>query len=198
MLTAQPLTSRKLDYGPESPVPIFQHEGEFAALLDFYVERNPKRVLEVGTFHGGTLYHWLKNAARNATIISIDSYAVGVDNRELYGEWVPQGVTLRALCGDSQDVELALEAWRSGPFDWIFIDAGHYYHEVKADWETYRKMVADDGVIVLHDILPPSSAHPEIEVNRLWREIQAEGLVTQELIADPGTDWGGLGIVYVG
>ena len=24
----------------------------------------PKRVLEIGTYHGGTLYHWLKNASR--------------------------------------------------------------------------------------------------------------------------------------
>jgi predicted O-methyltransferase YrrM len=189
--------NRCLDYGPPAPVPVFQHVWELSRLLDLYKQRKPKRVLEVGTYHGGTLYHWLQNAVKGAMVISLDSYAVGVDNRAMYPDWTPGGVTLHALCGDSHATETALEVGRFGPFDWIFIDAGHYYNEVEKDWDIYGQMAAEGAVVVLHDISPPHPNHPEIEVNKLWREIQARGYVTQELIASPTQDWGGLGIVYL-
>lgn len=189
--------NRCLDYGPKAPVDVFQHEWELSRLIDLYVQRRPKRVLEVGTYHGGTLYHWLQNATRNTTVVSVDSYAVGVDNRSLYPDWVPYGVTLRTICGDCHDPQTALDAWLSGPFDWIFIDAGHYYNEVERDWDIYGQMAAEGAVVAFHDILPPSAEHPEIEVNRLWREIQARGYVTQELIASPDASWGGVGLVYL-
>ncbi len=198
-LTDIPLTkNRSREYGPPAPVPILQWEFEFSSLLDLYKQRRPKRVLEVGTYHGGTLYHWLKNAAKNATVVSVDSYAAGVDNRSLYTEWTPPGVTLRVLCGDSHDPQIGLDAWLSGPFDWIFIDASHYYKDVLRDWDIYRQMAAPDGVLVLHDIEPQTEIYPEIQVNQLWREIQREGYVTQELIAAGDIPGCGIGIVYLG
>ncbi|HEU5087771.1 MAG TPA: class I SAM-dependent methyltransferase, partial [Roseiflexaceae bacterium] len=81
-----------------------------------------------------------------------------------------------------------------GPFDWIVIDAGHYAHEVQADWERYAPMAAPGGVIALHDILP--AAVDWIQVDQVWATIQAEGYVTQELIASRTVDWGGWGLVY--
>jgi len=197
-LTDLPLhKTRCLDYGPKAPVAVFQHIWELTALLDLYKQRKPKRVLEIGTYHGGTLYHWLQNAAKGATIVSVDSYAVGVDNRDLYLDWTPPNIKLVALCGDSHAPDTGLEVWRYGPFDWIFIDAGHYYAEVAKDWDIYSQMAAPGAVVAFHDISPPHPNHPEIEVQKLWREIQAQGYVTQELIASPTQDWGGIGLVYL-
>jgi len=190
--------NRSRSFGPAAPVEILQWEFEFENLLDLYVQRRPKRVLEIGTYHGGTLYHWLKNATRDTTVVSVDSYAAGVDNRRLYDAWTPPGVTLKVLCGDCHSDEIALEAKLAGPFDWIFIDADHYYESVKRDWETYRPMAADDGVIVLHDVEPQTEIYPEIQVNQLWREIQREGYVTQELVAAGDVPGCGIGIVYLG
>lgn len=190
--------NRPCIFGPPAPVEILQREWEFERLLDLYRARKPKRVLEVGTYHGGTLYHWLQNATKGANVVSIDSYVTGIDNRHLYAGWVPTGVTLRILSGDSHDPEIGMETWRNSPFDWTFIDAGHYYNEVERDWDIYRQMAADDGVIVLHDIVPQSDVRPEIEVDRLWAEIQAEGYVTQELVANASGKWCGIGIVYLG
>ena len=48
-------------YGPPTPVPIFQWEKEFEVLLELYRRETPERVLEIGTYHGGTLFHWLRN-----------------------------------------------------------------------------------------------------------------------------------------
>jgi len=69
----------------DTPVPVLQNQSELAELIALYRDRKPKRTLEVGTYHGGTLYHWLRHAPRGATVVSVDSYTVpGVDNRHLY------------------------------------------------------------------------------------------------------------------
>ena len=183
-------------YGPETPVSIFQWEPEFQVALDLYQRVQPETVLEVGTYHGGTLYHWLRNAAPGARIVSLDSYAVGVDNRHLYDEWVPEGVSLTVLEGDSNSADTAERVAEHGPFEWAFIDAGHYYHEVKEDWLLYGPMVADGGVALFHDILPPSAEHPEIEVARLWEEIKLEHNCL-EIVADREASWGGIGVVQL-
>lgn len=184
-------------YGPPTPVPIFQWESEFEPLLEMYRRRRPTTVLEVGTFHGGTLYHWLKNAAPGTKIVTVDSYLVGIDNRKLYPGWTPAGVILDVIEGDSSDGDIIEQVRESAPFDWVFIDAGHFYAEVAADWHNYKTMVLSGGVVIFHDILPPSRSWPIIEVNWLWREIKREGLKTEEIIDDPEAEWGGLGIVYL-
>src|SRR3990167_10103182 len=120
------------DYGPAAPVQIFQHEAEFSALLDLYRERKPRRVLEIGSYHGGTLYHWLTNAQPGAFVVSLDTYTAA-DNRHLYAGWVPDEVTLRVVRGDSRDALIVETVRDFAPYDWLFIDAGHWYPEVKSD-----------------------------------------------------------------
>jgi len=183
-------------YGPPTPVPVFQWESEFNTVLDLYRRLEPEKVLEVGTYHGGTLYHWMNAAAVECQVVTLDSYAVGVDNRHLYRDWCPPHVDLVVLQGDSRDPSTVGEVEAYGPYDWAFIDAGHYYGEVKADWENYGPMVKSPGVVVFHDILPPTRAHPEIEVARLWEEIKRDHL-TLEIVESRAAEWGGLGVVLL-
>ena len=181
-------------YGPPTPVPIFQWSSEFETLLELYRRFSPRQVLEIGTYHGGTLYHWLTNA-QPELVVTVDSYAVGVDNRHLYDEWVPSLTELHVIEGDSRDPAVREQVAAISPsFDWVFIDAGHYYAEVKSDWETFRPLAR--RVVVLHDILPPTQAHPEIEVAYLWNEIKQTHR-TLEIVENRGAEWGGLGVVLV-
>jgi predicted O-methyltransferase YrrM len=191
------LAEQRTGYGPPAPVEIFQWAAEFAQLLDLYRERAPERVLEVGTYHGGTLYHWLTNARPGATVVTLDSYAVGVDNRHLYDGWCPPDVTVIALEGDSNQLATAERVGQYAPFGWVWIDAGHRYDQVKRDWDLYGPMCEPGGIVAFHDILPASRAHPEIEVSRLWQEIWAVGYETSEIIADPNASWGGIGLVHL-
>lgn len=180
--------------GPPAPVPILQWEAEFQVLLELYRRLDPANVLEVGTYHGGTLYHWLQNTRRpGAKIVSLDSYAVGVDNRHLYDDWTPDHLKLVVLAGDSHDEETIARVWKHGPFDFVMIDAGHYYKEVKQDWERYGAMVKQGGLVCLHDILT-HPAWPSIEVGRLWEEIKKDHW-TLEIVADRDAEWGGVGVV---
>ena len=183
------------EYGPPTPVPIFQHHKEFSDLLALYRSRSPKRVLEVGTYHGGTLYHWLQNAAKGATIVSLDTYTAA-DNRHLYEEWTRDDVKLHVIQGDSRTPKAIHKVAKHAPFNWIFIDADHEYESVKADWENYGKMASSSSVVCFHDILDNKSAHPEIDVQRLWRKIQEE-YKTEEIINDTNAVWGGIGIAFI-
>lgn len=181
-------------YGPPTPVPIFQWEKEFSVLLELYRRIKPRRVLEVGTYHGGTLYHWLQHARKGARIVSLDSYAVGVDNRHLYEKWTREDINLEVVEGDCHAVEVIDFVRTFGPYDWVFIDAGHYLNEVTEDWANYGPMVRPGGWAIFHDILPPNDVHPEIEVAHLWKKIRKDHL-TLEIINDTNATWGGIGIV---
>ena len=70
------------------------------------------------------------------------------------------------------------------------------YQAVKDDWDNYGPMCAPGGCVLFHDILPPTQAHPEIEVAHLWEEIRKTHR-TLEIVADRGAEWGGIGVVLV-
>lgn len=180
----------------ETPVPILQHKAEFDGLLALYQQERPSRTLEVGTYHGGSLFHWLQHSPAGGLVVSVDSYAAGVDNRHLYSGWTPPGVTLDVIAGDSRDPWTIGRVRHWAPYDFAFIDAGHYYPEVLADWETYAALVRPGGLVAFHDILT-HPAHPEIEVGRLWAEIRDGGYDTSEIVAYPDAEWGGIGVVRV-
>ena len=171
-----------------SAVPCLQREVEFTQLLDLYRERKPMSVLEIGTYYGGTLYHWLQNAQPGALVVSVDSYATEVDNSHLYGDWIPEDVTLMPVRGNTHNpVTRERVMNRCESYEWVFIDAGHLYEEVKADWLNYGSL--STGVVCFHDINYP-------EVARLWAEIKTEH-ETREIVFDPTEEWHGIGVVFV-
>lgn len=182
-----------LAFGPEAPVQICQIEMEFARLLDIYRDMKPRRVLEIGTASGGTLYHWLKAAQPNATVVTVDlpdpEYPL---DRLLCHGWAPKGVELVMVSGDSHDPETQLQVMEHAPYDWLFIDGSHEYEQAKADWNDYAAMCAAQAVVAFHDISLERSGVPQ-----LWREIQALGLPTVELRAQPGMVEYGIGMVIL-
>lgn len=176
-------------YGPPAPVKIIQHEAEFGPLLDLYRERRPARVLEVGTYAGGTLYHWLTNATPGALVVSVDLYA-DVDNSHLYDGWTPAGVAWQKIRGDSRDAWTVERARVLGPYDWVFLDAGHKEAEVRADWANYSPMVNPGGVVALHDVA--LAIEGRVEVHLLWADLKAQHR-THEIV-DGGA---GIGVVFL-
>ena len=176
-------------------MPILQWEKEFRVLLEIYRRSNASSLLEIGTYHGGTLFHWLQNSF-GAKIVTVDSYAVGVDNRSQYDEWNQFGKNdLVVIEGDTNSAGTINAVEDHGPYDWLFIDAGHYLHEVTADWNLYSPMVRPGGIACLHDIIT-HPVWPSIEVGQLWAEIKAS-YDTLEIMADSRAQWGGIGVVLL-
>ncbi len=183
-----------------SPVQVAQIAWELDSLMALYRARAPKSTLEIGTFCGGTLYHFLKNSVEGATVVTVDNLEAAPDNRHLYPDWTPAGVHCIPIIGDSHSADTIAEIAEHGPFDFMLIDGLHTYDAVKQDWDDYRPLAAPGAVIALHDICLVRD-YPETNetagVSRLWREIQAAGYVTQEIVCQPGQSEYGVGMVYV-
>jgi hypothetical protein len=180
-------------------------------VAEFLGRRGIRRVLEIGTSSGGTLFVWSWLAGSGGLSVSLDlpegefagSQPLGNEGyprwrASLYEAFVPPGHTLALLKGDSHSEEMldrVQSAAGSEPFDFLFIDGDHSYDGVKRDFEAYLPLVKKGGYVGFHDIVvrPP---HTQCEVERFWREVK-ECYPSQEFIQDRNQGWGGIGLVTV-
>lgn len=174
---------------------------ELAGLVQLVRRQRPRRVLEIGTLHGGTLWAWCRVAHRHATIVSVDLPGGEFGGRALEPERVRRYARrrqkLRLLRADSHSPETLDAVMREfdGPIEFAFIDGDHSYAGVKRDFEMYGTLV--EGIIAFHDTLP-HDADTGSEVDRFWREVapQYENLTFE----DPSDTrwngaWGGIGVL---
>lgn len=167
------------------PVKILQYEPEFGALLALYRERQPKRVLEIGTAAGGSLFYWLTQGHPDALVVSCD--IARSPNAALFSSW-QRGRDLVEIIGDSTSDETKSMLRDLGPFEWAFVDGDHSYEAARSDFALCAELV-QDGVIALHDIF-----EEEIGVFALWRELE-RALPATMVIGDRDQGWGGIGVV---
>lgn len=157
-------------------------------MLAVFERLRPERVLEIGSWHGGTLWHWLRIAR---SVVAID------DGMRLASEWEKwadeRGAELHLLQGFSQDEGIIEQARALGPYDWVFVDGDHRYFAVKADWENYRDMVAPGGVFAFHDT--QHVGDDTYGVEQLWNEITAEPDVCWMHVAK--TEHCGIGLLWM-
>lgn len=172
-------------------VETFQTPFELDRMLELFRARRPERVLEIGSWQGGTLWHWLEAPH----VVAID------DAMRMAGAWEnwaqEAGSDLTLLHGLSQDDAIIGAARELGPYGFVLIDGDHTYPAVKADWENYRTMVEPGGIVLFHDIFE----RPGYGVSDVWAEIKSEiGAQTVEITETSTPDdprWGGLGCVWL-
>jgi cephalosporin hydroxylase len=153
-----------------APVETFQAEWELGRLVSVFDQMQPSTVLEIGAWHGGTLWHWL---LPNTTVVVIDDEMRMADT---WHEWAKRRrATLHLLQGPSQEPAIIAAARRHGPYEFVFIDGDHRYEAVRADAENYAPMVAPGGALAFHDIIE----RPGYGVSQVWGEIKSR----------PGARW---------
>jgi O-antigen/teichoic acid export membrane protein/predicted O-methyltransferase YrrM len=194
----------------------WQVRSELEAWLQVVRERKPRVVVEIGTSSGGTLFLLAAAAAPDARIVSIDlpsgSFGGGYAwwRSWLYRSFAGRGQHIELLRADSHDVRVAdrLRKLLAGePIDLLFIDGDHSYDGVRADFETYSGLVARDGLVTFHDIVPGGAAagtEPVLarnqlgpdpgDVPRFWNQI-SERFRAREIVADAGQGGYGIGIL---
>lgn len=202
-----------LQLWPLRPIRIrpLQVPEEFQAVAEFLSRRGIRRVLEIGTSSGGTLFVWSWLTGSAGLSVSLDlpegefagSQPLGNEGyarwrASLYRTFVPPGHTLALLKGDSHSEEMVdrvREAAGGEPFDFLFIDGDHSYEGVKRDFEAYSPLVKKGGHVGFHDIVV-RSAHTKCEVERFWHEVKAS-YPSQEFIKHRDQGWGGIGLVTI-
>lgn len=189
----------------------------------------PDTVLEIGTANGGTLYTWCQYLDDAAKIVSIDIpgriFSPGYPGRKMdVFRTFANGQEL-AFVWENSHLDATYERVRDNilangeSVDFLFIDGDHTYEGVKQDFEMYRRLVADGGIIAFHDIVhhpdDPSvleqrrkttnvakrhlrwgEGHRRCDVATLWEEL-TEKYRTEEIISHPKQTWGGIGLVYL-
>ena len=200
-LSGRRLLDVRLTFGPVSAS---QKLTELLGFLRHAADRTPRRVCEIGTSAGGTLYALTRVAAPDAVIVSVD-ITIPQTVQTLREKLVKPGQRIVSIEGDSHsdDTKAAVErALEGAPLDVLFIDGDHSYVGVRADFELYAPLVRHGGLIGLHDINEDFTTRKGIstpaisgDVPRFWRELR-ERHATEELIADPEQDGYGIGVVF--
>jgi len=184
----------------DCPVELLQDEWEFEQLLSIYINKQPKNILEIGSFYGGTLWYWLtKSKVDKALTIdwpvptSDGRYQQMIESKNKWKDWI-DGITFNYIKGDSTHSKTIDEAklfFGNEPIvDFLFIDGGHDYKTVKSDYENYSSLVKQGGIIVLHDVIGLG------EVKQFWDELKSSGKAYIEICNNSQIGWG-IGIIYV-
>jgi predicted O-methyltransferase YrrM len=180
---------------------------ELAPLIGLLRRRKPRTVVEIGTAKGGTLFVWCKLTHPQGTIVSIDlpggPFGGGYVDEDIprFRGYALATQRLYLLRKDSHDdsTRRELRSILAGDtVDFLMIDGDHSYEGVKQDFEMYSPLVAVDGVIAFHDILPHPAA-ARCEVHTFWNEIKENYRHTE--FNDPYRDpvygrYGGIGVLY--
>jgi predicted O-methyltransferase YrrM len=183
------------------PGSVSQIPEEITALMAYAAEREPVRVCEIGTLYGGTTVLLSRVAPSVRLMVGIDLRVV---NRRFLTGLAPRGQAVHLLEGSSQDqqtVDRLGGILDGSPLDLLFIDGGHRYEDVRADFLRYRDLVRPGGLIVFHDIVEDygsrygrSSGLWAGGVPRLWRELR-DSYPHREFVRDPEQDAYGIGVI---
>ena len=178
--TGNPVVTQAMAYGAsQDPV-------ELAMALHLIAARRPQIVVEIGCDRGGTLYAWRQVCNRVYGITTLDnSYESGGSGLPL----ADHGAVM--LIGDSHDPGTlqGLCILLDSDVDVLVLDGDHSPAGVCRDLATYGPLVADGGLILLHDITP--GPDPRARVHEVWPELAAQFAVTLTLAnPDGGYGWG--------
>jgi len=155
-----------------------QMEEELQRLATDVRELRPRRVLEIGTANGGTLYLWTRLAAPDATILSVDLPAgkggggFSLQRAAIYRRFASSAQKVHLLRVDSHAPETrdrVVDLFGGEPVDFLFIDGDHSYKGAKQDWDSYASLVRPGGLVAFHDIGLDFAGR---EVKQLWDEIK--------------------------
>ncbi|MDX6424315.1 MAG: hypothetical protein QOI67_1786 [Gaiellaceae bacterium] len=185
-----------------SPAPLAasQRRAEILEFLERVERLHPKRVCEIGTAGGGTLYLLTRVAEPDAVLVYVD-LSVPWFSARARARLARREQRVVGVEGDSHDPvtrDRVAGAFGGEPIDVLFIDGDHSYDGVRADFDLYAPLVRSGGIVALHDVNPDADAPHAVsgEVPRFWQELKRTHR-TEELIASSVPDGYGIGVVYV-
>jgi predicted O-methyltransferase YrrM len=175
-----------------------QVRAEIGELLRILRDDPPRRVVEIGTAGGGTLFLLARTAAPDATLVSVD---LGLwkghrgSRRLLYRSFASRGQRVRLVRGDSHEAGTAAAVERAlgGAADFLFVDGDHSYEGVRQDYETYSPLVRSGGLVALHDVVPGEPALVG-GVPDFWQELRTSPGAS-EIVASPSQAGYGIGLI---
>lgn len=116
--------------------------------------------VEIGVFEGVTTAALRRALAPDAILFAIDPFFPGRLGI-CYGRWIARGEVARAgsarvvwLRCLGRDAPPRFRAFSGAPADFVFVDADHSYEGIRGDFEAWRPLIAEGGIIAFHDSAP--------------------------------------------
>jgi len=159
---------------------LLQDRRELSFALQIILQKIPvlKKVIEIGTFKGGSLRLWQTIAAPDAILVGVDAndFTSGIFSHD-------KNVSLIFGRSDSPGVITKVKNIIGIDVDLLFIDGEHTYEVVKSDYENYGHLVRPGGLIMFHDTQStarsPRSAPHGCKVKQFWRELIDKNVVKE-------------------
>ena len=167
-----------------------QVASELSPAIQIVHELCPSVVLEIGSAEGGTIYAWSQCIPEHAMIISIDP-AINPDTGAFWTSFMIEGQKLFTIQGRSEhSFDAILNIIGDRRIDFLFIDGSHFYDTVRNDFDMYSGLVAETGIIAIHDV---GHRRPDMQVWKLWDDVKVNRRHTE--LIDPIAPCG-IGILY--
>ena len=168
--------------------PTAQKKYELKMIQEFLKNFKTQKILEVGTFRGGTAMLWAHmvepfNGKVYCCDLCFDWGAFngfgyfGKDNkvypRQVYDD-SPYSKFITEIQGNSHDPLYIDNVFKTvGMVDMLFIDGDHSYEGVKQDFENFYPLVKMGGYILFHDIVGSDFHRANgCVVDEFWNEIK--------------------------
>ncbi len=141
---------------------------ELVCIATLVAARQPRRLLEIGTFDGNTTLQMATNSPTDARVFTLDlppdptaaqgeldaadvAYIQDAAKHARKYARHAAGAKVTQWLGDSATFDLAAAG---GPFDFAFIDGSHSFDYVRSDTERVLPRMAAGGLVLWHDYTP--------------------------------------------
>lgn len=131
-----------------------QTPDELWYLLNTFQQLRPRKVLEIGSAHGGNLVFFDYISEPGSTIVGLtwpQDTAFSVQRYPGYYNYKGTVHGLEENTHLSETLQHVKDIF-NGPIDAIFVDGDHSYEGCKQDYEMYSPLVRAGGIIGFHDL----------------------------------------------
>ena len=158
-----------------------------------------KNIMEIGSAHGGTFYVLCSLFPEEGKKISVDKGGINPRNKDERVEtWAHNIHIVKGKSYHEDTVQSVKTLMGEDKLDLLFIDGNHHYGAVKKDYNMYREMVKDGGLIGFHDIKDNKNRKKAVQVPVFWKELLSDhkfkDVMTFENTSEP---WGGIGVLRI-
>jgi cephalosporin hydroxylase len=139
-----------------------QRVEELCAVAGILIAAQPRNILEIGVYSGGSFALWC--ALASGKKIGIDSASIGGPIHQRVADFQARFGQVEIIKADSHDESTRQEVLRQlqgEPLDFLFLDGDHTLAGVSLDYQMYAPLVRSGGWIGFHDITE-SDFHKEM------------------------------------